>query len=54
MEFEREKARIKREIETGTNKASKGGAKDKLAKLKEDWHTAKEKFKHTIKTLRRS
>ena len=53
LKYEREKEKVKREIESATDNTSKGMAKDKLKKLKEDWKETKKKAINQIKILRK-
>ena len=53
VDYEQEKARTKREIETASDNTSKGMAKDKLKKIKKDWKSEKKQLKDRIKNLRK-
>lgn len=54
LQYEQEKERLKHQIDSASDEATKGGAKDDLKKIKKDWKSEKKQLSDRIKSLRNS
>lgn len=54
VKYEQDKEKIKRQIDSASDEATKGMAKDDLNKVKKDWKSDKKVLKDRIKYLRTS